>query len=60
MSEIYVLLPDNGYDGLGEPVAAFRREDDAKRMTEILQKTSYRSYKVYAVHLMTIEEAAPA
>lgn len=37
-AKIWVLMPDYGYEGLREPVAAFRTEAEANSALELLNK----------------------
>lgn len=36
--KIWVLMPDYGYEGLREPVAAFRSEAEARSALELMQR----------------------
>lgn len=49
VSSLWVVMPDNGYEGLGEPIVAFHREDNAKAF---VGKQFYGIFKICEVPIM--------
>jgi hypothetical protein len=57
---VWVLCPDNGCEGLADPVAAFRTEAEAKDYERHVSPITYRSFKVFRVPLCRFEAPLPA
>lgn len=54
----WVVMPDNGYEGLGEPIGVWLNKDQARKDFELIERavSSYRSLRLIEVPLVNADD----
>lgn len=52
---VWLIVPDNGYEGLAEPLAAYWSEADAMKASDLIRKAYGQSHRVVSIQV----EGAP-